>query len=70
LDFVERKLLPVIHKLSKDSISNIRMNAAVVLKKLSTMTKTKEVISEVNSLLDELKKDTDIDVQNAAIDII
>lgn len=46
------------------------MNAAAVLRKLSSMSKTKETLSEVNSLLEELKKDSDHDVQNAANDIV
>lgn len=68
IDFVERKLLPVINKLAKDKTSNVRMNSAVVLKKLAQTSKVKEVLTEANGLLEELKKDTDHDVVNAVND--
>jgi serine/threonine-protein phosphatase 2A regulatory subunit A len=67
-DFLERKLYPLVIKSSKDKISNVRMNAAVVLKKLLKIVRSREVLREVQSCCEELKRDIDVDVQNALID--
>ena len=61
-DFVERKLVPYITKLSKDRSGNIRMNCAAILKKISKVSKSKEVVKEVNGVLEELKRDRDTEV--------
>lgn len=59
---------PLLLKLSKDKISNVRMNTAIVLKKISKISKNKEVVKEIYSCLEELKRDTDPDVINALND--
>ena len=61
-DFVERKLLPYITKMSKDRSANIRMNCAAILKKMSKVSKSKEIVKEVNGVLEELKRDRDTEV--------
>jgi hypothetical protein len=65
IEFIEKKLLSLLLKLTKDKISNVRMNTAIILKKLVNITSNREVLSEINNCLEELKKDNDQDVINA-----
>ncbi len=44
------------------------MNSAIVLKKMSRIVKSRDVLREVNSSIDELKRDLDVDVVNAIQD--
>lgn len=67
-DFIEKKLAPIVCKISKDKVSNVRMNCATVLKKISAMSKSKEVLAEIQPCIEELKRDLDIDVTNALND--
>ena len=61
-DFVERKLVPYIIRMSKDKSGNIRMNCAAILKKISKLSKSKEIVKEVTGVLEELKRDRDTEV--------
>ena len=67
-DFMEKKLFPYIIKLSDDKIPNVRQACSVVIKKLVRLSKNKDVIKECNSLIDELKKDKDLEVVYAITD--
>ena len=55
-------------KLGKDKVSNVRMNAAIALKKMLKNIKSKEVIKEVQNAIEEMKRDQDADVVNALND--
>jgi serine/threonine-protein phosphatase 2A regulatory subunit A len=68
LDFMEKKLFPYISKLSDDKIPNIRQACSVVIKKMVRITKNKDVIKECKSIIDELKKDKDLEVVYAITD--
>ena len=61
---MEKRLLTFILKLSKDKISNVRMNACFLLKKLSGICKARDTLHEIKSCLDDLRRDTDQDVLN------
>ena len=61
-DFIERRLVPYIIKMSKDKSGNIRRNCAAILKKISKASKSKEIVKEVNGVLEELKRDRDTEV--------
>lgn len=63
-DFLEKKLSSYIIKLSKDKISNIRMNAAYLLKRMSMFCKTRDLVHEMKACIDDLKRDPDQDVNN------
>lgn len=63
-DFLEKRLLSFIIKLSKDKISNIRMNACLLLKKLNLIFKSRDTLHEIKACLDELRRDPDQDVTN------
>ena len=63
-DFLEKRLLSYIIKLSKDKISNIRMNACLLLKKLSLIFKSRDTLHEIKACMDELRRDPDQDVIN------
>jgi len=62
LDFMEKKLFPYISKLSDDKIPNVRQACSVVIKKLVRLSKNKDVVKECKSIIDELKKDKDLEV--------
>ena len=64
-EFVNKKLIGLIIKLSKDKISNIRTNCAAILR---MYTKIKKDNKEVNSCLDDLRKDKDNEVVYAMTD--
>ena len=68
LDFMEKKLFPYISKLSNDNIPNIRQACSVAIKKMVRITKNKDVIKECKSMIDELKKDKDLEVVYAITD--
>lgn len=68
LEFLEKKLFPFINKLSSDKIPNVRQNCAAVIKKLSRMSQNKDVIKDCKSLIDELKRDKDLEVVYAIND--
>ena len=55
LDFMEKKLFPILVKLSDDKISNIRQACTHLVKKLGRLSKNKDVIKECKSIIDELK---------------
>ena len=62
LDLMEKKLFPYISKLSNDKIPNVRQACSVVIKKLVRISKNKDVVKECKSIIDELKKDKDLEV--------
>ena len=68
LDFMEKKLFPILVKLSNDKISNVRQACTYVIKKLGRLSKNKDVVKECKSIIDELKIDKDIEVVYAATD--
>ena len=68
LDFMEKKLFPYISKLSNDKIPNVRQACSVVIKKLVRISKNKDVAKECKSIIDELKKDKDLEVVYAITD--
>ena len=68
LDFMEKKLFPILVKLSNDKISNVRQACTYVIKKLGRLSKNKDVIKECKAIIDELKIDKDIEVVYAATD--
>ena len=68
LDFMEKKLFPYIAKLSNDKIPNVRQACSVVIKKLVRISKNKDVVKECKSIIDELKKDKDLEVVYAITD--
>ena len=69
LDFMEKKLFPILVKLSDDKISNIRQACTHLVKKLGRLSKNKDVVKECKMIIDELKNDKDIEVVYAATDI-
>ena len=68
LDFMEKKLFPILVKLSYDKISNVRQACTHVVKKLGRLSKNKDVVKECKMIIDELKNDKDIEVIYAATD--
>ena len=68
LDFMEKKLFPILTKLSNDKISNVRQACTHVIKKLLRLSKNKDVVKECKAIIDELKIDKDIEVVYAAND--
>jgi serine/threonine-protein phosphatase 2A regulatory subunit A len=68
LDFMEKKLFPYISRLSNDKIPNVRQACSVVIKKLVRLSKNKDVVKECKSIIDELKKDKDLEVVYAITD--
>ena len=68
LDFMEKKLFPYISKLSDDKIPNVRQACSIVIKKLVRLSKNKDVVKECKSIIDELKKDKDMEVVYAITD--
>ena len=69
LDFMEKKLFPILAKLSNDKISNVRQACTHVVKKLGRLSKNKDVVKECKAIIDELKIDKDIEVVYAATDL-
>ena len=68
LDFLEKKLFPYIIKLSDDKIPNVRQACSVVIKKLERLSKNKDIIKECKSMVEELKRDKDLEVVYAITD--
>ena len=68
LEFMEKKLFPFIVKLADDRISNVRQAYSVVVKKLVRLWKNKDLVKECKSIIDELKKDKDMEVVYAITD--
>ena len=67
-DFLEKKLFPYVMRLCKDKIANIRMNCVIILKKMNKISKNRDILKDISQLLDELKRDRDIDVLYAISD--
>ena len=67
-DFMEKKLFPYISKLSDDKIPNVRQACSIAVKKLVRLSKNKDVVKECKSIIDELKKDKDMEVVYAITD--
>lgn len=67
-DFLEKKLSSFVIVLSKDKISNIRYNSAIILKKLNMMTKKKDLLNEIKVCLEEMRRDPDPDVISIILD--
>jgi hypothetical protein len=53
---------PIIFKLSRDKISNVRVNAASLLLKMNKVVKSKEISREIIIHIEELKRDSDQEV--------
>ena len=68
LEFLEKRLFPYLCKLSGDKIANVRQECSVAIKKLVRLSKNKDVVKECKSLIDELKRDKDIEVVYAITD--
>ena len=69
VDFLEKKLSSFVIFLSKDKIANIRFNSAILLKRLTLLTKKKELIQEIKPCLEEMRRDPDQDVVNVILDL-
>ena len=62
-DFFEKKLIGIVLMLSKDKIANIRISCGFVLNKIKDIKfKDNKINSEINSVIEILKKDADTDV--------
>ena len=68
LEFLEKRLFPYLCKLSGDKIAIVRQECSVAVKKLVRLSKNKDVVKECKSLIDELKRDKDIEVVYAITD--
>ena len=68
LEFMEKKLFPYISKLSDDKIPNVRQACSIIIKKLVRISKNKDVIKECKSIIEDLKKDKDLEVVYAITD--
>lgn len=66
LDFCEKLLFPIVFKLSKDKVSNVRYNCALILKKGFKTIRNKELLNELKAILEDFKKDLDPDVSIVA----
>ncbi len=60
-DYIENNI-EILNRLSKDKMSNVRLNCAIVLKEFSPKVKSSSILSETNNLINMLKKDIDPDV--------
>ena len=67
-DFLEKKLFPYILRLSRDKIANVRMNCVIILKKMNKNSKNRDILKDISSTLEELKRDRDIEVIYAITD--
>ncbi len=67
-DFLEKKLFPYILRLSRDKIGNVRMNCVIILKKMSKVSKNRDILKDISATLDELKRDRDVEVLYAITD--
>jgi serine/threonine-protein phosphatase 2A regulatory subunit A len=64
IDLFEKKLLAMVLKLTKDRVSNVRMNCANVFKALSDANLSKDSIRDISIAIEDLRKDKDMDVIN------
>lgn len=55
-------MAPLIFKLCRDKISNVRVNAAALIRKMSRLSKSKEILKEISLHLEELKRDSEVEV--------
>ena len=63
--FIEKKLIYYVYKLSKDKISNIRMNCAFILNKVKNSDfDDRSHKDKIKKIIDVLKTDEDKDVCN------
>ena len=67
-EFLENKLFPFVPKLAKDKVANVRVNAAIILRKMNKKCKNKDILKQINILMEELKKDKDVEVVNVIVD--
>ena len=67
-DFLEKKLFNYILRLSRDKIANVRMNCVIILKKMNKISKNRDILKDISSTLDELKRDRDVEVIYAITD--
>ena len=62
-EFFEKKLIGIVLMLSKDKIANIRISCGYVWNKIKDIKfKDSKINSEINNVIDSLKKDADSDV--------
>lgn len=61
INYIEKNI-EILNRLSKDKISNVRLNCAVVLREFTPKVKSSSILSEANNLINLLKKDIDPDV--------
>jgi len=62
-DVATKTLLPIVSKLAKDVVPNVRFKAAQALQNLAPKIDKKVLSAEVKPLLETMKKDTDSDVK-------
>ena len=63
LEFFEKKLVGIVFNLSKDKISNVRINCAFILNKIKNIKfKDSKINNEINNIIEILKNDKDSDV--------
>ena len=48
-DFSEKQLIPIVLKLSKDKISNVRLNCVIIIRKGIKYIKNKDILNESKS---------------------
>ena len=65
IDIFENNLLKIVIELSHDKVPNVRLGCLKILKKVNGNLSGEQ---EVNELIENFKKDLDINVQNAALD--
>jgi hypothetical protein len=61
-EFNERYLFPIVFKLSKDKVSNVRLNCALIIKKGIKIVKNKDIMMEAKAVYEEFKRDSDADI--------
>ena len=67
-EFTEKNLYPLVFRLAKDKVSNVRMDVAWILRKGIKSLKNKDVQNEAKALFEEYKRDTDPDVLSIVTD--
>ena len=67
--YIEKYLFEGLIKMTKDKMSNVRLNCGLVLKKLHSKIKSNNISNELRNAIEILKKDLDIDVINTISDI-
>ena len=61
IEYTEKNI-EILSKLSKDKMSNVRLNCAIVLKEFLPKIRTISILNETNNIINILKKDSDLDV--------